>query len=203
MIELLEGLAAWQVLAVVAGVGLVEGTGVLGYVVPGMLTLAAAGTLASAGVVSLPVVLAVAISSAVVGDSIGYGIGRLSGPRLEASRLGQLVGQARWSRARTFLSRHGFSAVAAGRWFGPVRAIVPLLAGATQLSYGRFLRANVLGVVSYATTVLLVSYGAGALLARVGAGVVAATPWVLAVAIAGGLVVLTAGRPQPARVRAS
>ena len=66
----LEGLAAWQVLAVVAGVGLVEGTGVLGYVVPGLATLVAAGSLASAGVVPLPWLLAVAITSAVVGDSM-------------------------------------------------------------------------------------------------------------------------------------
>ena len=43
----LAGLAAWQVLAVVAGVGLVEGTGVLGYVVPGLASLVAAGSLAS------------------------------------------------------------------------------------------------------------------------------------------------------------
>lgn len=196
----LAGLAAWQVLAVVAGVGLVEGTGVLGYVVPGLATLVAAGSLASAGVVPLPWLLAVAITSAVVGDSTGYWLGRLVGPRLERSGPGRLLGEKRWSDGRRFLVRRGFWAVVAGRWFGPVRAIVPLLAGASGMTYGSFVKANLLGIVSYSTTAVLAGFGMASLLDGFATAFSAALPVAVAALLVAVLLVVIAQRRQPAGV---
>ena len=194
MTELMAGLMAWQVLAVVATVGLVEGTGVLGYVVPGLVTLLTAGTLASAGVVDLPILLLVALASAAVGDSVGYLLGRVLGPRIERSRAGRLVGEQRWVRGREFLLRRGSWAVVAGRWFGPVRALVPFLAGGSGMPYGTFLRANLLGIVAYATTAILVGYGATSFLAGFSSALVAAAPYAIATLVVAGLTLVAVRR---------
>ena len=154
----LSGLAAY---AVVAALVFGEAAVFAGLVVPGETALLVGGALAAAGRLSLPVLIVVAIAAAVLGDTVGYEVGRRCGPALRGSRVGRLVGDARWDRAEQFVARRGGFAVAAGRWVGLARALVPSLAGVTRMPYGRFLAWNVLGGGTWAATVVTGGYLAG------------------------------------------
>lgn len=147
---------AWSVYAIVAGLGLTEGA-FGGVVLPGAVTLLAAGALAATGAISLPLVVLLAVVATLAGDSLGYAIGRRLGDGLATTRLGRLVGTKGWDRARTVVEK-GTLALVASRWVGFVRSVVPALVGASGVSYGRFLRANALGVVTYVPTMLVAGF---------------------------------------------
>ncbi|MBC7373260.1 MAG: bifunctional DedA family/phosphatase PAP2 family protein, partial [Frankiales bacterium] len=160
----LSGIPAYALVALlVAG----EAAAFLGVFLPGEIALLLGGVLASQGRVSLPVLLVVACTAAVVGDSIGYEVGRYGGPALQRSRLGRLVGEQRWETGQRFLERRGGPAVLLGRWVGVLRALVPSLAGIGRMPYRQFLAWNATGGVIWASTVVLVGNVAGAQYPRV------------------------------------
>lgn len=160
----LSGLAAYGLVGLFAAG---EAAAFVGLFLPGEAALLLGGVLASQGRVSLPIMMAVAVVAAVVGDSIGYEIGRRGGPALRRGRLGRLVGPERWAKGEAFLERRGGPAVFFGRWVGLLRALVPSLAGMGRMPYRRFLLWNALGGLLWASTMVLAGYAAGAQYKRV------------------------------------
>lgn len=160
----LSGLPAYGLVGLLAAG---EAAAFVGLFLPGEAALLLGGVLASQGRVSLPVMIAVAVVAAIVGDSIGYEIGRRGGPALKRSRLGRVVGPERWAKGEAFLERRGGPAVFFGRWVGLLRALVPSLAGMGRMPYPRFLLWNALGGLLWASAVVLVGYAAGAQYKRV------------------------------------
>lgn len=185
------------VYAIVAGLGLTEGA-FGGLVLPGAVTLVTAGALAATGAISLPLILSLAVVATLVGDSMGFVIGRRLGAGVVATRVGRVIGPKGWERARSILA-HGTAALAASRWIGFVRSLVPALAGASGLSYMRFLRANILGVVTYVPAMLLVGYASVEGVEHLGEWIVTYGPAVFAVALAA-LLVWFAARARPVAV---
>lgn len=161
LINALVGLASPWLYVAIAGLAAGESAALVGLVIPGEAALLVGGFAASQGRVSLPVLVAVATVAAIVGDSIGYELGRHLGPRVQLTRVGRWVGEDRWSRAEKFIERRGGPAVLIGRWVGLLRALVPGVAGTTRMPYGRFLVWNVLGAVLWAPTVITAGYFAG------------------------------------------
>lgn len=178
----LGGLSGWTAYLIVGAIVFGEAAAFAGIVLPGETALLVGGALTATGRVSLPVLLAVAVAAAVLGDTTGYEIGRHFGPALRRSRLGRMVGESRWDRAEEFVGRRGGFAVAAGRWVGIARALVPALAGITRMPYGRFLVWNVLGGSTWAVAVICGGYLAGASWGRL-AGVLGRTGSVAAAAV--------------------
>lgn len=121
---------------------------------PGETSLIAAGVLASRGHLSLPIVFVVAASAAVLGDNLGYLVGRRVGHRL-LSRPG------RWQRQRLqfldegehFFDRHGGKTVFFGRWLPVMRFTAALLAGVNEMPWRRFFVFNALGGTGWVCTV--------------------------------------------------
>ena len=138
----LSGLPAYGLVGLLAAG---EAAAFVGLFLPGEAALLLGGVLASQGRVSLPVMIAVAVVAAIVGDSIGYEIGRRGGPAFKRSRLGRMVGPERWAKGEAFLQGRGGPAVLLGRWVGVLRALVPCLAGMGRMPYRRFLAWNALG----------------------------------------------------------
>ena len=160
----LSGVLAY---AVVGALAFLESALFIGLVLPGETALLLGGVLASQGRVSLPVLLGVAVVAAVLGDSVGYEVGRRSGPALKAGRLGRKIGDQRWARAEAYVSKRGGSAVFFGRWVGLLRALVPAVAGMVRMPYRRFLAYNVAGGALWSVAVVLLGYFAGASFKRV------------------------------------
>jgi membrane-associated protein len=125
-----------------------------------------AGVAAKLGHVSLPAVLVVVIAAAIIGDSVGYEIGRHFGPRILQSRVLRDRSK-RLDDAQDFLARRGGSAVFLGRWVAFFRAVMPALAGVARMPYPKFLLFNAAGGIAWGTTVVLLGYAAGASYQRV------------------------------------
>lgn len=142
-------------LAVALLVG-IESTGVP---VPGETALIAAGILAHDGGMEIAVVIATAAAAAVVGDNLGYLIGRLGGRRLleapgplEHHRLSVI------EKGEPFFDRHGPKAVFLGRWVAGLRIAAAWLAGITHMRWRTFFFWNLLGGIAWATSVGLAAY---------------------------------------------
>jgi undecaprenyl-diphosphatase len=130
-----------------------------GALVPGETALILAAALAADGGLSLPVVIAVAAGAAIVGDNIGYVIGR-RGLRRLLDRPGRWAESRRKlvERGEVFFQRHGSAAVFFGRWLPGLRVVASWLAGADGMPWPRFLVWNALGGISWATTIGVAAY---------------------------------------------
>lgn len=162
VVDSLLGLASpWGYLLVGVLAGL-EAAAFVGLVIPGEAAMLIGGVLAFSGQASLPVMMAAAATGAIVGDSLGYELGRRFGDPLRRSRLGRRIGERRWAQAEVFLRRHGGPAVFFGRFVGVLRALVPFIAGASRMPYRTFLPYNALGGLVWAPGFVYLGYAAGA-----------------------------------------
>ena len=119
------------------------------------------GVIVYQGRAELGPMLAVGCLGAIVGDSVGYWIGRRFGPALRKGPLGRRVGEERWDRASAYLRRRGGRAVFFGRFVGVLRALLPALAGSAGIPYRTFLPFSIAGGVTWVTAFVLLGYVAG------------------------------------------
>jgi membrane protein DedA with SNARE-associated domain/membrane-associated phospholipid phosphatase len=138
-----------------------ESAAFVGLAIPGETAMLLGGVLAVHGHVNLGVMMAAGAIGAVLGDSIGYEIGRMAGKPLRDSRLGRRVGQARWDKAEAYLRAKGGRAIFMGRFIGVLRALVPALAGMSGMPYRTFLPWNLAGGLIWAPGFVLLGYLAG------------------------------------------
>jgi undecaprenyl-diphosphatase len=133
-----------------------------GALVPGETSLIAAAALASQGQLSVSIVIAVAAGGAIVGDNVGYVIGR-KGLRRLIERPGRwTAGRRRLvERGERFFDQHGSAAVFFGRWLPGMRVVTSWLAGADRMPWRRFLLWNAIGGIAWATTVGSLAYVLG------------------------------------------
>jgi membrane-associated protein len=159
---LLSSLGPLAVLLVM-GVVFAE-TGLLaGFFLPGDSLLFTTGLLVSQGTIGVPiwVVVPLATVAAVVGDQVGYGVGRRYGPRVLKRPRSRFLDPAHLDRARSFFDRHGPQAVVLARFVPIARTFTPVAAGAGRMRYRSYLAYNVVGGVAWCTTMLLAGYVLG------------------------------------------
>ena len=132
-----------------------------GFVLPGETVLVAAAVLANDGDANIWIVWAVAVAAAILGDGVGYEIGKRYGPRLRSSKLGHRVGARHWDRAAELLKARGGISVLIGRWIAVLRALVPPTAAMAGLRFRTFLVWNAIGGIAWATVYCLIGYLAG------------------------------------------
>ena len=133
---------------VVAALVFAEAALFFGFVFPGETAIVVAGVLASQHRISFSVLLVIIVLAAVVGDSIGYEIGRRFGDRLlDVKALKKH--RSKVDKAHDLLRRRGALAVFIGRFTALLRALMPALAGSARMPYGRFLVFNALGGIAW------------------------------------------------------
>ena len=166
LVERILGLPGWLVLLVAGLIVFAEDALFVGFVLPGETAAFLAGAAAKVGHAPLVGVVIVVVVAAIVGDTVGYEIGRLAGPRVLRLRLFDRR-RGRLEHAQNFLARKGGSAVFLGRWIAFFRAVMPFLAGSSRMHYPKFLGFNAAGGLAWGVTVTLLGYAAGASYAQV------------------------------------
>jgi membrane-associated protein len=159
--DALTAVPVWVVYLTVFLAPFLEASVFLGFVIPGETAVIFGGVLAHEDGASLSGVLLLAVTGAIAGDAVGYGVGRRFGPALQASRLGRKVGHERWRRTEAFLHRRGPSAVFFGRWTALLRAMVPSAAGMAGLPFRTFALWNALGGTVWAVVCVYGGFLAG------------------------------------------
>src|ERR687886_198985 len=134
----------------------------MGVPLPGETILLAAGVLVQQGHLDLGYTIASGIIGAVLGDQIGYWVGR-EGGRPFVLRWGRYVWitPERLGRAEAFFTRHGGKAVFLARFFSGLRVFGALVAGMSRMRWGTFFLYNALGGATWATAVVLAGYFLG------------------------------------------
>lgn len=145
MNEILDAVLQWiqgvdpVLRTLIAGIGIMLETSVLvGLVVPGDTIVIVAGA-ATTDWIQRVVLVAVVIVGALIGESIGYLLGRWLGPKIRDSWLGARIGVRNWDRAERYLRRRGGPAVFLSRFLPVLHSLVPLTAGMSGFGYRRFL----------------------------------------------------------------
>ncbi|MEU0672021.1 DedA family protein [Streptomyces sp. NPDC006172] len=160
-----EWLEAVPPVAIYALVGLVIGLESLGIPLPGEIILVSSALLASQNGEINPVILgACAVAGAVIGDSIGYAIGRKGGRPLLAWLGGKFprhFGEAHIATAERSFEKWGMWAVFFGRFIALLRIFAGPLAGVLRMPYWKFFIANVLGGIVWAGGTTAVIYYVG------------------------------------------
>jgi membrane protein DedA with SNARE-associated domain len=129
---------------------------------PGETALIAAAVYASKGQLPIVGVIAVAAAAAIIGDNIGYWLGReVARPLLHRYPRLRRISDRVLPPAERFFKRHGGKAVFFARFFGGVRVTGAWMAGISQMSWWRFLAWNAFGGIVWATGVGLIAYYVG------------------------------------------
>ena len=133
-----------------------------GVPLPGETALVAASIFASQGKLSIVEVIAVAAAAAIIGDNLGYWVGRTGGRKL-LERFGPL---RRWSSrtlpwAEGFFQRHGGKTIFLARFFSVLRVTAAWIAGVSRMHWWTFFLWNAAGGICWAVLVGLVAYYVG------------------------------------------
>jgi membrane-associated protein len=160
LLQPLLSLHGWQAYALVGLLVFAEDAVMLGFVFPGETAAILGGVLASRGGVNLPGIVITVVLCAIVGDSVGYEIGARWGDKILA--LGPLRKRQKGIQAALVqLSRRGPIAVFVARFSAFLRAVVPGLAGISDMHYPTFLAANALGGICWGILYVLLGYFVG------------------------------------------
>jgi undecaprenyl-diphosphatase len=149
--DLGHSLGSWAYL-LVAFMAMAETAAFLGFIAPGEFTIIFGGVLAGEGTLSIWLLIGIVWTSIVIGDSIGFMLGRRLG-RGFAERHGhrvRLTGE-RLRKVDAYFARHGGKTIFFGRWLGFVRPLMPFTAGTSGMSYRQFLPYDVLSAGLFGT----------------------------------------------------
>jgi membrane-associated protein len=127
----------------------------------------------------------VATVVAVVGNQLGYYIGKRAGATLTGRLGGRMLNAERLAKARDFLDRRGFWAIVLARWIPWIRTLAPMIAGAAAMDARRYMTATAIGAVCWVPTLVLLGY--------YGAGLLEQFPWLLTTVMVIGITFFVAG----------
>ena len=131
-----------------------ESLAIVGVIVPGVAILFGVGALIGAGALDFWSMVSWAVAGAVLGDGLSYWLGRRFQTGLTSMWPFDRHPES-LEKGILFFDKYGGKSVALGRFFGPIRAIIPLVAGMMNMQPSRFLVANVLSALAWAPIYLL------------------------------------------------
>jgi membrane-associated protein len=125
---------------------------------PGDSLLFVVGALCGVGLMSLPLVIALLIAAAILGNQTNYAIGRRIGPKVFAWPNSRWFNRAAFDRTHAFYERYGGATIVAARFMPFLRTFAPFVAGVAQMSRGKFTFYDVSGAVLWVGGVTTAGY---------------------------------------------
>jgi membrane-associated protein len=134
-----------------------------GFFLPGDSLLLTAGLFAYKGDLNLWVLMPLLFVAAVLGDNVGYWFGRKTGPPLFSREESLLFKRKNLLAAKAFYDKHGGKTIILARFMPFIRTFAPIVAGAVEMEWRRFMTFNLLGGLLWGVGVTLAGYGLGSL----------------------------------------
>ncbi len=138
----------------------------VGFFLPGDSLLVVSGLFAAAGKLNIALVLIAFFLGSVIGDSTGYWTGRVMGKTLFNREKSFIFKPSRVEKAKGFFDKYGAKTVIMARFVPIVRTFAPLVIGATEMPYLKFLTFSVLGSLLWILTMVLAGYFLGGVIER-------------------------------------
>ena len=133
----------------------------VGFFLPGDSLLVTAGVFAAQGKLSILSLNVLLIAAAILGDTVGYWIGRKAGPALFDRPRSRFFNPAHLRRAHDFYEKHGGKTIILARFMPIIRTFAPVVAGMGRMEYRRFLSFNVFGGLLWVLSMTLIGYYLG------------------------------------------
>lgn len=154
----LPALVQWGGYVGLTAIIFVETGLLIGFFLPGDSLLVTAGLLASQGYINVYILGALLSLAAIVGDSVGYTIGKASGPHLFKKDDSLVFKKKHLIRAQQFYERHGGKTIVIARFVPIIRTFAPVVAGMARMDYKRFIVYNVVGGMFWVWSLLMLGY---------------------------------------------
>lgn len=137
-------------------------TGLLvGFFLPGDSLMFTVGVVAGAGKLDIVLVNLVLMAAAIIGDGVGYALGRRTGPHIFNRPNSRLFHQEHLQRTKAFYEKHGGKTIIYARFIPIIRTFAPFVAGVAEMGYGRFLSFNIFGGIGWVFALTMLGYGLG------------------------------------------
>jgi membrane-associated protein len=162
--SLLEGAGILGGLAIIGAIIFAETGLLIGFFLPGDTLLFTAGFFAAQGHLPLAGVMVVIFLAAIIGDNVGYTVGKKSGPRLFKKQDGLIFRQEYILKAEKFYEKHGGKTIILARFVPIVRTFAPIVAGIGKMDHKRFMAYNIVGSAIWTSSIVLLGYWLGNLI---------------------------------------
>lgn len=137
-------------------------TGLLvGFFLPGDSLLFTVGVVAGAGKLNLVLINLVLMAAAIIGDTVGYWLGRKAGPHIFNRPDSRLFKREHLLRTKAFYEKHGGKTIIYARFVPIIRTFAPFVAGVGEMHYGRFISFNVFGGIGWVAMMTGLGYTLG------------------------------------------
>ena len=133
----------------------------VGFFLPGDSLLVVAGLFAAAGKLNVLLVMLAFFLGSVIGDSTGYWTGRMMGKTLFNRESSFIFKPSRVEKAKQFFEKYGVKTVVLARFVPIVRTFAPLVVGAAEMPYAKFLTFSILGGLLWICSMVLAGYFLG------------------------------------------
>jgi membrane-associated protein len=163
-----QGLIEWGGTLLVCVIVFIETGFFVGFFLPGDSLLVTAGVFAATGSLNLAELLLVVPLCAIVGDQIGYWIGRKAGQALYRREDSLVFRKRHLERARDFYQKYGGKTVILARFVPIVRTFCPPVAGAAMMPYGRYVTYDIAGGILWVGSMILGGYFLGLKIPNIG-----------------------------------
>ena len=173
----------------------------VGFFLPGDSLLFTAGFLASQNFLDLKLLMVITFVAAVMGDSIGYTLGRRFGPRIFNKDDSLVFNRENVTYANNFYRKHGGKAIILARFMPVVRTLAPILAGVGTMRYSLFLFYNLTGAVLWAIGLSALGYYLGAVIPNVDRYILPIVALIVLISILPGVIHLVRNSKERQRLK--
>ena len=157
----LEALIRWGGYVVLTTVVFTETGLLVGFFLPGDSLMVTAGLLASQGFLNVYLMGVILSIAAIAGDSVGYAIGKATGPRIFTRENSLLFNKKHLHRAHAFYEKYGGKTIVLARFMPIIRTFAPVVAGVGEMRYRTFVMYNSLGGIGWVWSMLFIGYFLG------------------------------------------
>lgn len=154
-------LSGWPAYVVLWGIIFAETGLLVGFLLPGDSLLFVVGIIAGAGNLNIGLIILLLISAAIIGDFVGYQLGKRAGAAVYRRPDSRWFKQEHLRQTHDFYEKHGGKTIIYARFVPIIRTFAPFVAGVAQMTYAKFASFNIFGGIGWVVSMTLLGYFLG------------------------------------------